>query len=264
MVGYYYYDFTDRNFDLTFAHPVKGPHSYTETIEDNAFFGLVAFDFTKDLTLTVEARHMEETKSRREFCSSDSGDYNNWTLSCTNVGPGGTGAPGWYNNALGLRRYDKELSMKSVVGAVEEILSDQLLYRREVPLMTLALAVRETSARASILIEEVVESDELSREEISDIIRACVSRVNERMEGSYVENGKTDPILYDAYFNAIESLLLARYADRDGDGMSLFKCLADVRTKLSLVEYRRIHRAQLEYLFKLSEREFLASARKAL
>jgi len=118
MVGYYYYDFTDRNFDLTFQQPVQGPRSNTETVKDEAYFGLVAFDITDRLTLTAEARHMEETKSRQEFCSSDSADFNNWTGSCTNVSFGGTLAAGYYNNALGLRRYDNELKFSSTTPRV--------------------------------------------------------------------------------------------------------------------------------------------------
>ena len=118
MVGYYYYDYTDKGYDLTFAQPVKGPQSYEETVTDNSLFGLVAFDITPSITLTAEARYMEEKKSRQEFCSSDSGTYNYFTFSCTNLSVGGTGAVGYFNLALGTKVYDEEVKFTSTTPRV--------------------------------------------------------------------------------------------------------------------------------------------------
>jgi len=104
MLGYYYFEQEDDGSDLTFAHPKGGgPADYTETIEDNAVFGLLAFDFTDRVTLTAEVRYMEETKARTEYCSSGlSGDYNYWTNTCTNIGftvqPGN---PAYYSLPVG-------------------------------------------------------------------------------------------------------------------------------------------------------------------
>jgi outer membrane receptor protein involved in Fe transport len=103
LVGYYYFDQEDDGSDLTFAHPKGGGSAdYTETIEDNAFFGLVAFDITERVTLTAEVRYMEETKERTEYCSTVSGDYNPWTGTCTNAGPTlRPGVPGYYSRPVG-------------------------------------------------------------------------------------------------------------------------------------------------------------------
>ena len=113
MLGYYYYDYKDDGNDLTFADPKVGNHSYTETVRDTAVFGLLAYDITPVLTLTAEVRKMEETKTRQEFCSSDSVDFNYFTGTCTNLGPGGTGAAGYYNRPKGLRVYQNEAKFKS-------------------------------------------------------------------------------------------------------------------------------------------------------
>jgi outer membrane receptor protein involved in Fe transport len=118
MVGYYYYDYKDKGYDLTFWQPVKGPQSYEETVKDNSFFGLVAFDITPTITLTAEARYMEEKKARQEFCSTDTGDYNNWTDSCTNLSFGGTGATGYYNHPLGMNLYDENVKFTSTTPRV--------------------------------------------------------------------------------------------------------------------------------------------------
>lgn len=138
MVGYYWYDFVDRNYDLTLQQPVQGPHSFTETIEDRAFFGLLSFDFTDQLTLTVEARHMEETKGRQEFCSTDSGDYNQWTDSCTNLGTFRANftqyfadAADYYNVDFGLKRYDREKKYTATTPRVTldwKVTPDTMLY----------------------------------------------------------------------------------------------------------------------------------------
>ena len=41
LVGGYYFDQEDDGSDLTFASPVNGIADYTETVKDEAFFGLV-------------------------------------------------------------------------------------------------------------------------------------------------------------------------------------------------------------------------------
>jgi outer membrane receptor protein involved in Fe transport len=119
MVGYYYYDYKDKGYDLTFAQPVKGPQSYEETVKDNAVFGLVAFDITPSLTLTAEARYMEEKKTRDEFCSSDTGDYNYWTFTCTNRSFSITPtSPNYYNRPLGTPLYGDEVKFTSTTPRV--------------------------------------------------------------------------------------------------------------------------------------------------
>jgi outer membrane receptor protein involved in Fe transport len=70
LVGFYYFDQEDDSSDLTFAHPRGGGTAdYTETVNDKAVFGMLAFDITENVTLTGELRYMEETKERTEFCS---------------------------------------------------------------------------------------------------------------------------------------------------------------------------------------------------
>jgi outer membrane receptor protein involved in Fe transport len=121
LAGYYYYDYEDDGSDLTFASPVNGIADYTETVKDEAFFGLVAFDFTDNITLTAEVRYQEETKERSEYCSTaaSTGDYNPWTNSCTNRGPAMTPTtPGYYNRPLGTVQYSEEADFDSTTPRV--------------------------------------------------------------------------------------------------------------------------------------------------
>jgi outer membrane receptor protein involved in Fe transport len=130
LVGYYYYDYEDDGSDLTFAHPRRGGAAdNTETVRDEAAFGLVAFDITDSVTLTAELRYQEETRERSEFCSTapSTGDYNPWTDSCTNWGPAfvnfvpvfhAPGVPGFYNRPLGTVQYDEEAEFDSTTPRV--------------------------------------------------------------------------------------------------------------------------------------------------
>lgn len=116
MAGYYYYDYEDDGSDLTFASPRNGIADYTETVKDEAFFGLLAFDITDSVTLTAEVRYQEETKERSEYCSTSAstGDFNPWTNSCTNRGPAvGPGNPAYYNRWLGAVQYNEEAKFDS-------------------------------------------------------------------------------------------------------------------------------------------------------
>jgi outer membrane receptor protein involved in Fe transport len=134
LVGYYYYDYEDDGSDLTFASPRNGIADYTETVKDEAYFGLLAFDITDAVTLTAEVRYMEETKERSEYCSTSAstGDYNPWTDSCTNRGPAvGPGNPAYYNRPLGTVQYIQEVEFDSTTPRITldwEVTDSTMLY----------------------------------------------------------------------------------------------------------------------------------------
>ena len=62
--GVYYYDQDVQDFDITFADPT-GANTPTgnTTIENQAIFGLVEYDFSDKITVTLEGRYAEETKT---------------------------------------------------------------------------------------------------------------------------------------------------------------------------------------------------------
>jgi iron complex outermembrane recepter protein len=106
LVGGYYFDQEDDGSDLTFEHPRGGGAAdYTETVDNWAVFGLLAFDITDRLTLTGEIRYMEETKERTEYCSTV--NYNWLTRRCATA----AGVP----NALplGAERYNDSADFDS-------------------------------------------------------------------------------------------------------------------------------------------------------
>ncbi|MEQ8405851.1 MAG: TonB-dependent receptor [Oceanicaulis sp.] len=68
MIGAYYYDQTEDNFDFNFANiDTGGVLTNVLTTTNNAVFGLIEYDFTDKLTMTVEARAADEEKTRTEY-----------------------------------------------------------------------------------------------------------------------------------------------------------------------------------------------------
>jgi len=61
--GFYYYDFEVDEFDLTFASPSDGVFDKVRTIRNSAVFGLVEYDLTERLSVTLEGRYAEEEKT---------------------------------------------------------------------------------------------------------------------------------------------------------------------------------------------------------
>lgn len=62
MVGAYYYDQTSDQFSITFSNPAGNPSSELTTTNE-ALFGLVEYDITDALTVTLEGRYAEEEKT---------------------------------------------------------------------------------------------------------------------------------------------------------------------------------------------------------
>jgi outer membrane receptor protein involved in Fe transport len=139
MAGYYWYDYKDTGKDLTFADPNNGDRDYVETISDEAWFGMLSFDFTEGLTLSAEIRYMDETKERWEYCSTaaSTGDYNAWTNTCTNysftIKPGNPvpGQPAYYSKPLGTVNYHEKADFTSTTPRVTldwQINENNMLY----------------------------------------------------------------------------------------------------------------------------------------
>jgi outer membrane receptor protein involved in Fe transport len=121
LLGVYRFEMDNDASDLTFDAPRKGLPSYKETVEDNAVFGLLAFDITDRLTISGEVRYTEESKKREDYCAPNAGsnDYNWFTDTCTNVGfamqPGN---PAYYTRALGTTLYQGETKFTSTTPRV--------------------------------------------------------------------------------------------------------------------------------------------------
>ena len=134
LIGYYWYDYSDQGRDLTFADANNGDKDYLETVEDQAVFGMISWNFWEGLTINAELRYMEETKERTEYCSTaaSTADYNPWTNSCTNWGPAmQPGNPLFYNNPLGTVNYNEKADFDSTTPRITldwQINPDNMVY----------------------------------------------------------------------------------------------------------------------------------------
>lgn len=129
MAGVYYYDQTVDGFTITFSNPSGNPSNILTTT-NQAIFGLLEFDLTDNLTVTLEGRYAEEEKSTIDGLSattqfSRSDTFDNFTPRLTvnwNVSPDTTifavyargVKPGGQNGSVGasvnLPTYDQETS----------------------------------------------------------------------------------------------------------------------------------------------------------
>ncbi|MGJ3232576.1 MAG: TonB-dependent receptor [Oceanicaulis sp.] len=66
-IGAFYYDFEETGFDLSFADIERGALSLNIGTTNQAVYGLAEYDFSPNLTATVEARWAEEEKTRTEI-----------------------------------------------------------------------------------------------------------------------------------------------------------------------------------------------------
>ncbi|MGY6626905.1 MAG: TonB-dependent receptor [Oceanicaulis sp.] len=135
MIGAYYYDQTNDQFSITFSNPSGNPSSRLSTT-NQAIFGLVEYDFTDNLTVTLEGRYAEEEKSTLDGIStatpfSRSDTFTNFTPRLTvnwsvnpettifavyarGVKPGGQN--GQIGETTGNPTYDQETSENFEVG----------------------------------------------------------------------------------------------------------------------------------------------------
>ena len=75
--GVFYYDQEIEEKDITFSGINDDPSS-EETVENTAYFGSIAYDFTDRLTASAEIRRMKETKALKEFGRSPFDDEDDW------------------------------------------------------------------------------------------------------------------------------------------------------------------------------------------
>ena len=88
LLGGYYYNFEERGRDITFASGKEGvdfgtvgPGNDRSTIENYAVFGRIEADITQTITVAVEGRYFEETKTLTEFNRPGGTDYPDYQTS---------------------------------------------------------------------------------------------------------------------------------------------------------------------------------------
>ncbi len=155
---------------------------------------------------------------------------------------------------------DRQRNVRDLLDAFADLLQTQGIYRRQYPLIGLALVCRSVLQRADPVIDAIaIDPSGLTTEEVQEFMDASVERVQSLMKHSYIEKGKLDEPLYDLYFDSIRDILNNEFVRNDGIRASYYQILKARIPKLTEEDYTDKHRTYLEYLAKLARKEFLES-----
>lgn len=140
-------------------------------------------------------------------------------------------------------------AIPSMLAQLSCYLRGQRLHSRIVPLIDVAVVFRALYTRP-LLLPALVESgsEQTLQLDIEKILQQVHRQAQYAAEKAYVSKGKMSSELMDVYFRVIDSGLRAHFIAFDGADFSLFAALCKEMPGLTKAEYRKNHRAKLEYL----------------
>ncbi len=151
-----------------------------------------------------------------------------------------------------------------MVGKLSAVLRNQNAFARMVNVLQIAYVIRTIYSRKALSEYTLSssESDSKKEDELFQVIEYVAARTKHRMNERYVSNGKIDAQTFAQYFSVIESKLQHTIFSGSLDGQSLFSSLKKFIPLLTEQDYKKCHRAKLEYLFKLTCDEVAKELRK--
>jgi hypothetical protein len=156
-------------------------------------------------------------------------------------------------------------NLRDLLNEFAAVLNEQDLYQRQYPLIGLAVVLRSVISRTSSIPSDVsTEETDLAPEEIRQFLEASIQRTKSVMERSYIGKGKLGKDTLDLYFDCINDILELDYVASDGVDLSYYDIAQKHLGTMSLAQYKTNHRVYLEYLAKLTRKEFLRSIKKEL
>ena len=163
-------------------------------------------------------------------------------------------------------RLHERTPLREVVHHCTTILEGQAVYRKSIPLTSLALILRMAYARFGSGPEEGRDQGEapIRGEEADRVIDVALLGIEAEKRSAYLEKGKVTGPIYVAYMSAIRAILHAEFVENDGIDHSYFARLQEILPGLSREEYLENHRCHLEYLAKLTRERFLGMMREEL
>jgi hypothetical protein len=151
----------------------------------------------------------------------------------------------------------------SILGKLSNILRQQEEHRRLLPLMTVALVIKSIYVGPYRNIPNSTEAyDPFTVEETSLVVQAACKELLQRTSSKYVERAKVEPEVFEMYFKVIEGNVVERLIGRNGEARSLFSGLQSLIPSMSESEYRRKHRAKIEYLARLAYESSIEKLRR--
>lgn len=161
-------------------------------------------------------------------------------------------------------RIREGVALETVLRAISDLLDDQEVYLRAVPVVAVASTIR--SAWIRIQAHEGEERgfdglDEFSGDGFGPLVRLAVAGIRADLHRTYVESGKVSESLFRSYLAVVASFLADATVDGEHADQSLFERLAAELPGLDRTEYGRLHRARLEYMARCGRDALVKCAR---
>jgi hypothetical protein len=143
-----------------------------------------------------------------------------------------------------------------------DVLASQTSHRPAIPLLQLALAIRQASVATSVEAPEVTDPDHFVAADTAVIVDDVLDTLRKQMAHTYRERKGIAADVYDAYFRALRQKFCAEFVYGNGERDSLFSYLSAEYAGLVEEEYTTKHRVVLEYLMALAKERLLLACRK--
>ena len=152
-----------------------------------------------------------------------------------------------------------------MLGKLALYLRQQDTHSRILPIAQLARTLQAVyAAKNRPLLETECVQDETTEADATATIQLVCRKVQVQMSKRYVKKKNVAQDTFDRYFHVIEHCLIERLVFRNGDDASYFDLLSREMSGLTQDEYRKRHRATLEYLGSLAHKEAVKQLRKSL
>jgi hypothetical protein len=151
----------------------------------------------------------------------------------------------------------------AILAALSKYLREQMEYRRLVPVLQVALAIR--SLYCSTYDDVPVSHNDTHgflQEEVSTVVRQACRDIICRTESQGRKTDSTHGQTVGHYAAAVEVCVIARMIGIDGQSPSLFSQLRSLIPTLLEEEYRSQHRSRLEYLSRLVQKRAIEVLKK--
>jgi hypothetical protein len=152
--------------------------------------------------------------------------------------------------------FSENPKMPHLLGRLAAYLREQTAHSRFVPIMTVAYALRQiyTGDNDPAPDEGGIE-EQLYVEDLDRIIGESCRKVRKEYHPRYVGKKSVTEETFVNYFQVVEAHLRLKLIGGDGAGFSFYENLRTRQPGLSLEDYRKDHRAKLEYLAQLCLQE---------
>jgi hypothetical protein len=155
-------------------------------------------------------------------------------------------------------------TIPSMLAQLSCYLRGQCLHSRVISLIDAAVAFRALYARP-LMLPTLVESgsEQILHMDTEKILQEVYRVARSGAEKTYVSNGKISSELMDVYFRVIDVGIRANFIAFDGADFSLFATLCKEMPGLTKQDYRKHHRARLEYLSRQMHKRVRCLLRKS-